>query len=284
LAVDDRRRSSLYEDGFSELCGWLESYLHDGFLISLVMVKEKYQEILQSRNQSITEGMVRTKSIRDRLQTKFQTRILFTKLNNRQGLFISWNDLSLITRVTLTNSSLSNDDYPIETDHIYNDQDHVENREAHSKTLFQAAELLRQCIRENMHYLKQADRYDKSLPAFTSGLFWDCIPKLVKNFLGLLTANDDCFQHFKNDSDYSDLLNKDMYRDNDKALKISSIAYDIINARYDSYSTPKHVLLGNELFHHVRSSHLVNIMNRFGHTCSYETLVSQKTTFILNNR
>lgn len=246
------------------------------------MVKDKYQEIVQSRNQSIIEGMIRTKSIRDRLQTKFEDRILFTKLNNRQGLFISWNDLSSITRATLTNSSISNDDYSIRSDYIYKDQEHLEDIKANSKLLFRVTELLRESIRENMHNLNQARRNDQSLSEFTSGLFWNCIPVLIKNFIGLLTANDDCFQHFKDNSDYSNLFNNDMYKECEKSLKISSIAYDIINARYDSYSTPKHMLLGNELFHHVRLSYLVDVINRFGHTCSYETLVRQRKYSILS--
>jgi hypothetical protein len=238
------------------------------------MVKEKYQEILQLRNEIITEGMIRTTSIRDRLHTKFKNRILFTKVNNRQGVFISWNDLSTITRSTLTNSLTLDYSCSFQSNNIYKDPENVPDNESQSKILFQAIELLRDSIRENMHYLKQVQNHDKSLAEFTSGLFWDCIPIMVKNVIGLLTTTDNNFQHFKDSFEYSNLFNQDMYKSCEKSLKISSIAYDIINARYDTYSTPKHLLLGNELFHHVRSSHLVNIMNRFGHTCSYETIVS----------
>jgi hypothetical protein len=104
---------------------------------------------------------------------------------------------------------------------------------------------------------------------------------MMKNFIGLLTSTDENFRNFKNTSDYLRIFDQDMYKSCDKSLKISSIAYDIINAKYDTYSTPKHLLLGNELFHHVRSSHLLDIMNRFGHTCSYKTIVSVRNHLVL---
>ncbi|CAF1463132.1 unnamed protein product [Rotaria sordida] len=247
--IDDKKKSFLYDDSFSELCGWLENLLRGGFLVSLVIVKEKYEEILQLRNEMITEGMIRTTSIRDRLHTKFKNRILFTKVSNRQGLFISWNDLSTITQSTLTNSSALDYNSSFQSSNIYKDQENVIDKEAQSKILFEAIELLRESIHENMHYLKQVRDNSKSLAEFTAGLFWDCIPTLMKNVIGLLTTNDDYFQRFKSSFEYSNIFNEDMYKSCEKALKISSIAYDIINARYDSYSTPKHLMLGNELYH-----------------------------------
>ncbi|CAF1656542.1 unnamed protein product, partial [Rotaria sordida] len=250
--IDDKKKSFLYDDSFSELCGWLENLLRGGFLVSLVMVKEKYEEILQLRNEMITEGMIRTTSIRDRLHTKFKNRILFTKVSNRQGLFISWNDLSTITQSTLTNSSTLDYNSGFQSNNIYKDQENVVDKEAQSTILFEAIELLRESIHENMHYLKQVQDNNKSLTEFTTGLFWDCVPTLIKNVIGLLTTNDDYFQRFKNNYEYYNIFDQDMYKSSEKALKISSIAYDIINTRYNSYSTPKHLLLGNELYHHIR--------------------------------
>jgi len=275
--MDDKNKSSLYDNSFSELCGWLRSLLRGGLLVSLMSVKEKYEEILQSRNEPITEGIIRTTSIRDRLHTKFKDRILFTKLNNRQGVFISWNNLSTITRSILTNSSSLDCSRASQAKTIYKDVLNWVDKEAQSKILFQAIQLLRESLRENMHYLKQIEQNNnnRSLTEFTSGLFWDCIPSLIKNVIGLLTTNDNYFQRFRNNLEYSNIFDQDMYKSCEKSLKISSIAYDIINARYDSYSSPKHLLLGNEIFHHIRSSHLLNIMNRFGHTCSYKTIVSE---------
>jgi hypothetical protein len=237
------------------------------------MVKKKYQEILESRKDPITEGIIRTSSIRARLHTKFKDQILFTKINNRQGLYISWNDLTTITQSALSNSSTFDYNDSFQTNSIYRNQENVASQ-SQSQLLFQTIELLRDSINDNMHYLKRVHENNKSLADFSTGLFWDCLPKLIKNFIGLLTTNNDNFQRFKNGSEYTDILTQDMYKSCEKSLKISSIGYDIVNARFDTYSTPKHLLLGNELFHHVRSSHLLNVMNRFGHTCSYETIVS----------
>ncbi|UJR36737.1 hypothetical protein I4U23_029452 [Adineta vaga] len=170
----------------------------------LVMLPEDFFDSTTSRNETITEEIIRTSPIRYRLHIKFKTHVLFTKVNNRQDVFISWNDLSTIIRSALTNSSLT--------------------------------ELLRASIRS------------------------------------LLTTNDNFFQKLKNNFGYSNLFNQDMYKSSEESLKISSIAYDIINTRYSSYSSPKQSLLGNELYHHVRSSHLLDVMNRYGHTCSYETI------------
>ena len=279
--IDERRKSSLYEDSFSELCGWLENLLCTGVIISLVTVTDKYKKIVQSRNEPITESNIRTTSVRDRLRTKFKNRILFTKLNNRQGVFISWNDLSAITESTLSDYLSSENNYNFQSNSVYNDRDNMNNEQMQAQALIQTIELLRDSMHENMHYLKQVEGDNESLAEFTPGLFWDCVPTLIKNFIGLLITNDLDFQSNKNNFEYSNLFNRDMYKLNPKSLKVSSIAYDIINARYDSYSTAKHLLLGNEIYHHVRSSHLLSILNRFGHTCSYNTIVSEKTTLNL---
>jgi hypothetical protein len=84
----NNQKSFLYENSFDELCGWLKDLLKTGALISLITVQEKYQEFLQSRNETITEAILRTTSIRDRLNTKFREKILFTKVNNLQGIYI----------------------------------------------------------------------------------------------------------------------------------------------------------------------------------------------------
>lgn len=239
----------------------------------MVMVKEKYEEILRSRREPFTDSMLRTQSIRDRLTNKFKDEMLFSKLNNRQGVFISWNNLSTITHSTLTNATISNADLTFNSDRIPLDPIYDNNRDVQSVDLFNAIELIRSSIRENNHYMKKLTQHPNSISDLTSGVFWDCIPNLIKNFIGLLTINDEDFLKIKNEDNFSDIFTHDLHRDSEKSLKISSIVYDIVNARYDSFSTPKHILLANELFHHVRSSHLLNIMNKFGHTCSYKTMV-----------
>ncbi|CAF1502366.1 unnamed protein product [Adineta steineri] len=69
-----------------------------------------------------------------------------------------------------------------------------------------------------------------------------------------------------------DVFNDDMFVNDAKKLKIASISYDIINGMNERFITPKHYLLANELFRHERSSQLLTITNRLGHTCSYITM------------
>ena len=75
-------KSSLYDNAFDELCGWLKDLLYTGVLVPMVNVQEKYREVLQLRNETVMESMLRTSSIRDRLITKFGEKVLFTKINN----------------------------------------------------------------------------------------------------------------------------------------------------------------------------------------------------------
>lgn len=266
----------IYDDAFSELCGWLEGLSKNGYLVSMIMVKEKYEEILRSRDEIFTDSMIRTQSIRDRLANKFKDKILFSKVNNRQGVFVSWNDLSTITHSALTNATISDSDSTCNSNKVYCESIEEKDLDVQSVDLFHAIETIRKSMRESNHYMKKITEHPSSISNLTSGIFWDCIPTLVKNFIGLLIMNDEEFLKNKDDDNYSHIFTRDLHRNSDKSLKISSIVYDIFSARYDSFSTPKHILLANELFHHVRSSHLLDVMNRFGHTCSYKTMVRKR--------
>ena len=68
------------------------------------------------------------------------------------------------------------------------------------------------------------------------------------------------------------VFNDDMFINDSKQLKIASISYDVINAINERFITSKHYLLANELFRHERSSQILPLTNRLGHTCSYLTM------------
>lgn len=68
------------------------------------------------------------------------------------------------------------------------------------------------------------------------------------------------------------MFTTDLFNQNDNWLKIASIAYDIIHCSNRRMMTPKHYLLGNEIFRHERSSQLLTITNRLGYTCSYVSM------------
>ena len=253
---------------------WLvERFIENKCINIFNYIQEKYKEFLKLRNETITDSILRTTSIRDRLSTRFREKILFTKINNSQGIHICWNNMSDITQSILTNSTTLDYVNVAETSRIYKSQNAYEDKQPLCEKLLEAVELLREAMQENVHYLKKIRQNLESLAQFTPDLFSDCVPLLMKNFIGILTLSERNFQSFKNDYQFYNLYNQNVYESSEKSLKISSIVYDIIGARYNHYPTPKHILLGNEIFHHVRSSHLLNIMNRFGHTCSYETMV-----------
>ena len=94
------------------------------------------------RNETIIEGMIRTTSLRGHLYTKFKNRVLFTKINNCQGLFISWNDLSTTLRSILINLSTLDCNFSLQSNKFYKDQRNLVDKEAQTNILFEAIELL----------------------------------------------------------------------------------------------------------------------------------------------
>lgn len=135
-----------------------------------------------------------------------------------------------------------------------------------------AVEKLRQTIQNNTFLFKKFGNNRLSITDFDQDLFWECVPLVLRNFVGLLTAAEDKFQKIKNEFKFYDLLEKDLFFSSSKRLKIASIAYDLINARDEKAITPKHLLLGNELYHHTRSTNILKVTNRLGHSCSYDTI------------
>ncbi|CAF1612425.1 unnamed protein product, partial [Didymodactylos carnosus] len=267
-SLDDGPRTRLYNDPFDELGGWLFEMLRTGVLISMTEVQNKYMCILRRRNQPSTEAIVRTTAIRARLVTIYGNELHFTTLNKYSGTYVALNNLSVYTRLALSISLNNNES--IKT--FEKEQDNPSTK-TKCESLFDTLKLLRQSINEHYHYFKKLKENPDILANFNSGLFWDCAPLLLKNFIGSLTLSERRFEELQNNYNYYDLLEKDMFKTSSKWLKISSISYDIISCKNDSYVTPKHYLLANELFRHERSSQLLTITNRYGHTCGYKTIV-----------
>ena len=132
---------------------------------------------------------------------------------------------------------------------------------------------LRKSIKDRAFLLRQFKSNRQSIVEFDDSLFWGCVPLPLKNFIGLLTLSENKFKRIKNDYGFYDLTKADLFARSSKSLKVASISYDIINAQDEKAITPKHLLLGNELFHHTRSAHLLTMTNRLGHTCAYDTVL-----------
>ena len=141
------------------------------------------------------------------------------------------------------------------------------------EAMMNTVEQLRQSIK-NSAFLLQQFKYNRlSIAEFDEGLFWGCVPLLLKNSIGLLTVSEQKFQTIKTEYAHYDLLEKDLFVESSKHLKVASISYNIINAQDEKAITPKHLLFGNELFHHTRSANLLKMTNRLGHTCGYDTIL-----------
>ncbi|CAF0764722.1 unnamed protein product [Didymodactylos carnosus] len=82
--------------------------------------------------------------------------------------------------------------------------------------------LLRQSIDDNNHYFKKLKQQPELLANFTSGLYWDFVPLILKNFIGLVTVNERKFDEMKRDYIFYDALDKDLFKSSKKWLKISS--------------------------------------------------------------
>ncbi|CAF0992644.1 unnamed protein product, partial [Didymodactylos carnosus] len=192
---NDIQKSSLYPDGFEEMCGWLEDTLRTGALISLTKIQEIFQHLSQHRNEPLSQSTLRTTSIRERLNQRYGDKLHFTKLSKRGGMYVCLNDLSYHALLALKNSSsdsITHNTYRPILNHIS-----AEEKQRKCEILFDAVQILRQTVNDNYHFFKKLKEDRQKLAAFTSNLYWDCAPTLLKNIIGMLTSNDVQFQNFK---------------------------------------------------------------------------------------
>jgi hypothetical protein len=72
----------LFTDGFDELCEWLMDLLEKGFFVPLVAIGSQYKDILERRDETFTDSMLRTTNIRNRLNARFPEKLHFEKITN----------------------------------------------------------------------------------------------------------------------------------------------------------------------------------------------------------
>ena len=75
---------------------------------------------------------------------------------------------------------------------------------------------------------------------FNSDLYWSCAPLLLKNFIGILTLNDEAFSKINKEYQFHDIQTKDLFQNSRKWLKIASICYDVIYTINRQNVSPKH--------------------------------------------
>jgi hypothetical protein len=269
-----------------ELQAWLNSILRDGRLIPLIDVQQHYQQIMKnykSHDHNI-DSDIRCDVLRKQLESKFPDQYHFETVSKRDGTYIALNDISLYSRAAIrqSKSSTLNSSYRQQQTTVFSTSAN-EDQVNECEIIFSAARLLRGRMKETLHVLETLLNKPETMTELTNNLFADCVPLVIRNFVGLLTASKRQFNKFESNHVYYKFFNEDLFRNNCKSLKNTVIGHDILNARHDHIVSPKHILLANEICKHGRSNELLSIMNRFGHVASYKT-ISRIHRKIANNR
>ncbi|CAF3490847.1 unnamed protein product [Rotaria sordida] len=254
--------SGLFTTAFDELCSWLIDLLHSGLIVSMIDISTEYRIIAERRKENAKANMFRTSSIQKRFKFKYGDKLYFYKQSNNEGVFVGLSDPCFYVRNAVSKLKVWKRTEPPGV-----------NKKELCEKFIEVIEQLRLSIKNYIHIFRSMKNDKSSLINFDSDLFWSCIPLLLKNFIGILTLNDGMFSKMKKEYEFYDIQTKDLFRNSSKWLKIASICYDVIYATNNHNITPKHYLLGNELYRHERSEQLLTITNRLGHTPSYDTIV-----------
>ncbi|CAF4560964.1 unnamed protein product, partial [Didymodactylos carnosus] len=201
-------------------------------------------------------------------ENRFDNLLHFETLSDKEGTYVSFNSLS--TYIKLSVSKAKDVPYSV-LENITSGIISTDNRD--SECLFSAIRIMRKFISIGHRALKTLGDKTEKLVSFTCDDFWTCAPLLLRNFIGSVTLNNDDFQKIQRHYDFYNIFMQDMFEKSSNWLKICSITYDILNCKNDQFISPKHYMLANELLQHERSADLVSIFNRYGHTCSYQTIV-----------
>ncbi|CAF4323755.1 unnamed protein product [Rotaria sp. Silwood2] len=250
-----------------ELCCWLRKLLVQGIIVPMAEIKINYKNIFCQRNRKVPSSTLLGSAIRARLELKFGQQIVFYRRSKSGGLYVAINDLSLVLNQLMSINSQER----TQLHRVENNKNEI-TETIRCEAMFDVIQFLRESIESYADYFLMLSKNRLSLVDYNSTMYWQCIPLPLKNFIGMLTMSKRKLNEMKRHYDFYSFLNKDMFFNDQKKLKISSISYDVINAINERYITPKHYLLSNEIFRHEKSAQLLRITNRLGHSCSYQTM------------
>ncbi|CAF4137062.1 unnamed protein product, partial [Rotaria magnacalcarata] len=269
-------RALIYDTPLHELHAWLTSNLKDSGLVPLAEAQNFYNQIMKNYNRdehSFDYTTIRGDILRKQLEPQFPDYYHFETVNKRNGTYIALNNISHYSRAAISlskSSTLDLSDRQQPTTIISESFDDDQSEKC--KIIFDAVRLLRDNMKDTLHLLETLFKEPNKMTELTSDLFADCVPLVIRNFIGLLTSSNRHFKNLENEYNYYDIFKKDLFQTNRKFLKNIAIGYDILNAKHDHIVSPKHILLANEICKHGRSNELLSIMNRFGHAASYKTI------------
>ncbi|CAF0950439.1 unnamed protein product, partial [Didymodactylos carnosus] len=273
VEVDDTTTSFVAEkSAFDELHRWLSVTLKTQLVLRMIDVQTKYRKLLVAKGKSATEAILRTASIRRRLENLSPSKFYFYKHCPKQGTYVALNNIEQFVKAKVKQVEDIRDNGVVMA--IKQRQEETSRIKAitdECELILRTVELLRKSIVSGYDYFKKLKTSRDQLAYVTSDSYWKSCPTFLKNFIGLITLNDRDFNEVKRSyTHYDSMYDGSWFSKSKKWLKISSISFDIMNCKNDSFLSPKHYLLGNELLKHARSSDLITVMNRFGHVCSYE--------------
>ncbi|CAF4252684.1 unnamed protein product, partial [Rotaria sp. Silwood2] len=268
-------RCLIFESPLHELHAWLRSILNDGRLIPLTNVQHQYNMIRKTyeHHEEDMNSSIRCDVIRKQIESQFPNYYHFETVNKRDGTYIALNNISFYSRTAINTSKSSSRNFSdCQQQAITTATPSSLSQITNCETVFTVVRLLRNHIKDTLHVLETLFKEPEKLTELTNDLFADCVPLVIRNFIGLLTASNRHFKKLENEHDYYDFFDKDIFGTSSKSLKNTVIGHDILNARHDHIVSPKHILLANEISKHARSNELLCILNRFGHTASYKTI------------
>lgn len=249
-------------------------------------VQQRYKHIVKSYNDHDhhIDSDIRCDVLRKQLELQFPDHYHFETVSKRDGTYIALNNISHYSRAAIClnkSSTFNSSDHQQPTTVISNSAN--EDQIDECQIIFNAVRLLRSRMKDTLHILETLYKEPEKMTELTNDLFADCIPLVIRNFIGLLTSSNCQFKKLEADYGYYNIFTEDLFQTNSKSLKNTAIGHDILNARHDHIVSPKHILLANEICKHGRSNELLSIFNRFGHVTSYTT-ISRIHKKIANNQ
>ncbi|CAF1012305.1 unnamed protein product [Didymodactylos carnosus] len=172
----------IFESAFDELCDWLIGILNTGTIVSMMTIQQKYSQILNLRNNKITDSIVRPLYIRKRLENRFCDLLHFETPSDKKGTYVSLNSLSAYIRLSISKSKET--PYSV----LNRDMSNEGTRDRKdSETLFDTIRILRNHITIGHQTLKTFNSKTEKLASFIADDFWACAPMLLRNVFGLIT-------------------------------------------------------------------------------------------------
>ncbi|CAF1511620.1 unnamed protein product, partial [Didymodactylos carnosus] len=179
------------------------------------------------------------------LENRFDNLLHFETSSDKEGTYVSFNGLSAYIKLSVSKAK----DVPYSVlENIPSAIISTDNRD--SECLFSAIRIMRKFISIDHRALKTLGDKTEKLVSFICDDFWTCAPLLLRNFIGLVTLNDDDFQKIQRHFDFYNIFMQDMFEKSSNWLKICSITYDVLNCKNDQFISPTHSMLANELLQH----------------------------------